>query len=351
MKLETKALSEALKNLKPILSHRTTLPILSCVKLHTERNRLHITASDLDQFQVERIECDGEIGPVCVGFYHLSNSIGGEGVSIKLGKDLLTIGCDFGTTELATLSAEEFPASPKMEKSKSLGVSCEDLGNAMGLVSWAASDDPTRYNIQSVFISSESKKLQAVSTGGRELALVDLALIGSDFELTVPSGLSGNMAFALSRKGAELSANESWIKVSHESGWYACKQIDGKYPNYRQVIPAKKTLLGEVDAAALKELFGRCLGFSTAKEAKGVFTFSKDGVEVDFIGDNNANLHHRLSGKFSEFKIALNARSIFNSLSHVKNPTVKLYSAGDEFSPITIQAGDLMILTAPMRLS
>jgi DNA polymerase III sliding clamp (beta) subunit (PCNA family) len=161
------------------------------------------------------------------------------------------------------------------------------------------------------------------------------------------------MADALLRKSAKLQANENWVKVSHESGWYSCKQIDGKYPNYRQVIPAKKTKLGEVGVPEFKELVGRTLGFNEAKECKGIFTFSKDGIEIDFIGQNNSKLRHQFPGKFEPFKVGINTRALFNSLSHVKEQKITIYSdsVSGNLGPITIQAGDLMILTMPMRLS
>ena len=349
MKLKTQDLIEALNHLKPVISRRATLPILSCVKIHAERNRLHLTASDLDQYQVEKIECDGECEPFCVNFEHFFYAIGGEFSELKLGKEALTVTCDFGVTKLSTLGAEEFPSPPKCEGLKKVGVSCADLAKAINLVSFAASVDPGQYVICSVRIESKAKQLAAAATNGRELALVEMGLIGSDFSATIPVSFCANAASVLECDGAVLSVCDNHISVEHESSKFYAKQVDGNYPNFRQVIPSKITKIGEVDVAAFRELVGRCLNYAVAKEAKGIFTFSKTGVQIDFAGQNNTTLSHNLPGQFSDFEIALNTRAIHNSLSHMKEERATLFHAGDNLSPITIQAGDLKILTMPMR--
>jgi len=350
MKIKTSEIKTALDNIRPIVGRRQTLPILSCVKLHTERNRLHITASSLDEFICERVEVEGEIEPICVSFNYLSMASFGELTEIKSGKDSILVKCGDNETKIATLNSEEFPALPKMEKAENHGVACADLANAVNQVAWAASDDPSRYVINSVRIQSEAKILSVVATNGRELAIVELPLIGSKFEIIAPSPFASNLCASLSRTGAVLSSNDSQIKVNHDWGNYFCKQLDGTYPNYKQVIPKDSKPLGAVSVEEFLGLVSSCVGYSSDSEAKGVFDFSAKGLAITLAGDNNSTASRRMDGKFATLKIALSTKKMVKIFQHLKTDDAKLFFI-DELWPLTIEAGDLKVITTPMRMT
>lgn len=349
MIIQTKPLIAALNNIKPVVSRRITLSILACVKLHTERNRLHITATNLDEFIVERVEVEGEIEPVCVSFNYLLMALSGETTAIKLQKGSLKISCGENETEIATIDAADFAPLPEMKKSENHGVACNELGNAVNLVSWASLEDESRYVLKSVYVSSSEKKLSAVATNGRELAIAESAIIGSDFDLLAPSEFIGNFSFALSRTGATLSTTDNQIKVSHEWGNYFCKKVEGNYPNYSQVIPKGQKPLGTVSVDEFRAVVQSCVGFSQNSEAKGLFKFSKNELEIEFLGDNNAKLSRHMAGSFAAFGISLSTKKMLKILSNIKTDEAKLFFT-DELSPISIESGELKVFTMPMRV-
>lgn len=350
MKIETKPLSLALEKVKRIHGDaRRTLPILSCVKLSAENGILEISASDLDQFQIERVECDGNLAPTCVNQNYIAGAIGGESVTLEMSGDSLEVTSGFGTTKLPTMDAGEFPSIPTLEKGENHGVNCQELGKAIDLVSFAASTEAVRYILNSVYACGESKTLSAVSTNGRELAVVESALIGSAFKIVAPSAFAGNLCSALMRDGASFSSSSSWMLVRHAAGSYYCKQLEGKYPNWKQVVPAKKTKLGTVSTGDFKQLVGRCLVFTDQSEAGAKFEFSKSKLTIKFIGDKNAQVEHSIDGSFKDFTIELNARAFHKTLSAIKAESIDLFHSGDCLSPIRIEAGDLVILAMPMR--
>lgn len=350
MKIITTKLKAALENLRRVHGRRQSLPILGCVKLVAANGTLEITASNLDEYMIERAECEGDLELICASPNYILGAIGGESVTIELVSGHLEITSPFGVSKIPTMEAEEFPKMPTLEKAEKHGVSCADLSKMISGVLFCASEDQARYVLQSVYLESKAKKLVAVATNGRDLALIEAALIGSDFKITAPSAFCGNFSNALLREGASLSSSENWILVEHESGAYYCKQLEGNYPNYKQVIPSEKTNLGEVATEELKSLVARCLVFTEQSEAKTVFEFSKKALTVSFVGDKNAQLKHTMDGKFSPFTVALNARSIHKILSNIKTESVTLFFT-DELSPLRFESGDLMVITMPMRLA
>lgn len=350
MKLESSKLKTALANLGPIFKGRQSLPILSCVKLHTERNRLHITASNLDEFMVERIECDEEIASTCVSYSHLKLSIFGDEVEIKIQKESVVIKCGIDETKISTRNTEEFPLLPKFEKPSSHGVSCADLAASVGSVSWASSTDDSRYMLQSVLVESEAKSLRCIATNGRELAIAESALIGSVFQVVIPSAFVTNLSSALDRVGASFSSTTNYVKVAHEWGNYFCKQMEGNYPNYKAVIPTKSKPLGRVNVSDLKNIVSQCVGFAAQGEARGVFKFAEKELEIEFEGDGGSKLSRHLAGEFSPLTIALSTRKMLAVLNNATTETAELLFT-DELSPLVLKSGDLMVATMPMRLA
>jgi DNA polymerase III subunit beta len=349
MKIETSKLKTALDYVRPIINRRMVLPILSCVKLHTERNRLHITATNLDEYIVERVEVDGEIEPVCISFNYFCAALSGETTEIKSSKGVIIIKCGENETSLSTMDAGEFPAIPKFEKGENHGVACADLSDAINQVAWAASVDESRYVLMSVLIHSSAKNLAIVATNGRELAIVNVPLIGSEFEIVFPSSFVSSFCASLARMGAVLSSNEKQVRVSHDWGNYFCKQVEGAYPNYKGVIPAKTKPLGTVSVEEFLGMVSNCAAFSEHPEAKGLFRFSKKELSVEFVGDNNATLSRHMAGSFAEFGVALSTKKLARIFSQLKTDEAKLFFV-DELLPITIESGNLKVFTAPMRM-
>jgi len=350
MKIETKIIRAALDNIRHVIGRRTLLPILSCVKLHTEGNRLHIAASNLDEHIVEQIEASGQIDPTCVSFEFLYNALSGDEAEIKLVKSQMVITCGSAVTKLSIVDAGEFPQTPEMKKAKNHGAPCAELAKAIEQVKWAASDDAARYVINSVLVTSTAKKLTAVAINGRELAVSESAVIGTDFSVVMPSAFCGNISAALSREGAMIATDENQIRISHDAGVYSCRQIEGVYPNWRQVIPAKMETLGTVSVEEMKALLEPTVRFSSHSEAPAKFTFSKSGLLLELVGDNASNVSRTLAGKFAEFEVSLSTKKMLKIFQSFKDDNATI-SFVDNLSPIKIGAGDYFVITTPMRMS
>lgn len=351
MKTEAKKLTNALNRLKPIIGRRNTLPILSCVKIYAKNGLLQIEASNLDEHQIEQVECEGELKPCCADFGQLNAAIGGSAVEITLDKTTITIKCGYGTATLGVLDAEEFPALPKMGKVEKIGVSGTDLANSISKVAWAASTDEVRYMLQSVYIEGTAKMLSCVATNSRNLALIDLPAISATFKLVAPSNFVPNVISSLARDGAVLGSSESHISIEHSSGSYACKQIDGNYPNYRQAIPAKPKLLGAALVAELVDALSRCNFLADpSRNPVALLTFTKSGLEIRFTG-KNSQLEMLVAGEFMAHDASMDAASFLTCLKAFKSESVKIYSNGaDSMNMLILESENLFIYTCEMAV-
>lgn len=353
MKIQTKKLNEALARLLPIAAGKTTLPILSAVRIEADGKNLKLAVTNLDEFAEETVECDGKIPATCVNLQQFAKSLGGDEVEISLGEDgHLSVSFSGGGVELSTQESDDFPMPPKLERPQRHGIACHCAAEAVSSVVWAAGDDLLRYTINSVRIESGSKVLSVVATDSRWLATRESATIGSEAAMSIPKAFCQRFAAALERDGALLSSSKNWVKVEHNNGYYFCKQIDGSYPNWRQVVPKERHLLGPVGITTMKEVALFCNAYNEKALDRSVrLFFSKDGLRLEFVGANNAKAHRVVGGEFDDFTVGVSLIRLKDIFSNLTGETAKIYRTGDNHSPLVIEAGEMCVVLMPMRLA
>lgn len=339
MKIETKLLSDALKILRPIVGRRNTLPVLSTVRLEAKRNRLFLTVSDLDQYQEEKVECVGDLEPICVNFNYLVNALCADSTSITVSKSYAVVKCGRNEAKLPFLSAEEFPTIPKEDGLKSIGVACVELAKSVKAVEWCARKDEEPWMFKSVHVIGRAKSLVCEATDGRQLAVNTQSIICGDFEILLPADFVSNVSANLERKGSQMLANEDRIKVVHDGGFFFCKQMDVKYPNTGTVIPKEPTPLGKILLADALDVFSRCNNYTIpARTPISVMKFSEDGIHVSFSA--NAELNLVIPGKYKKHEANVNSKAFLMCLRGIKADAFDILK---DVNMLVLRAGDISI--------
>ena len=351
MKIQTAKINEALSRMIPIAPRRTSLPILSTVRIEADGKILRLTASNLDEFCEESIDCDGKIEATCVSLQQFACSLGGDEVEIESGSNCLKISFSGGEVELAIHQPAEFPATPKLEKSQKHGIACQEAAKAISSVVWSVCDQPERYNITAAHIESSDKSLAAIGTDGRWMAVYETAAIGCSMSLNIPKDFCPRLSAALERDGAVLSSNENWARVDHNSGYYLCKQNEAQFPDWKLAFPKENHLLGSLNIEEARRVSSFCNGFNDKMDKPVILTFSKSGLRLDFIGANNAKAHRGIGGEFKDFTIAVSLIRLKDIFSNLSGETAKIYHSGDELSPLVIESGDVSVVLTPMRIT
>ena len=344
MKLKTADLQAALAPLNKIIGHRQTLPILSCVRISANNGTLEIHASNLDEHQIEHVECGGDLEPVCVGYQHLLNALGGETMELKLDENRLLCQFDSNTLRLPILNAEEFVPPPKGKFVKT-GISCGDMATGIQSVVWAASKDASRYILQSVRMLASPKMLRCESANGGALAIWEMPLIGSAFEALIPKAFAPNLADALERDGAVFSLSDDYAAAEHAGGSYFCKQVEGNSPNTDSISGDLHKPIGRLPVAALTSQFERCCAYLVPqRKATATVTFNKTNCLIEFSGD--AELRMNLPGNFAESKRRLSAESFLLCLHNLPEGEVQI-NGGD--GKLFLRSGNLLVVNAEME--
>lgn len=236
-------ISAVLGRLSKSISKATTLPVLSCVQLDIRTDGVYATVSNLDQWHEARIPVDaaGDIGAgLCVRLDLLQQLLAqcnGEGVSLSAANDEeMTVEVQGRSATLRTLPLAEFPDAPDRSEAVWEDLAPRAMSDALKTVRFCCSTDETRYVLNGVYFSSDPRKV--VATDGRRLASLSLDFpVGLD-DVILPSPVIP-LWIEIGGRVDELQvaavANGIALRAEGEMIW--TKKIEGRYPNFQQVIP------------------------------------------------------------------------------------------------------------------
>lgn len=285
-----------LQTMQFVAATRTSLPMLNNVRIEAKDGKLHLLGTDGDMSV--RLNTETEILE--------------EGVTTLPPKQLLVIFRDMGASEaLVTVDAEQhafitaaneqyrvgglppedFPHLAELENTDEFTLDQAVLKNMLRLTSYAALQGADqRPLLTSVLMAFADGKLSMVATDSRRLALVEQ-------EVTMPEGVTRNVILPLrtaqqlvGQLGDEgtvtIRANDRQVQFVCQDLEIVSKQIEGTYPNYRQVIPQgeaqRVTLERETFLAAVRRTSNALMG-----DCPGVrLTFKQNALEILARGDS-----------------------------------------------------------------
>ncbi len=329
MKIKTKPFLSSLDLVGRAIKDKTTLPILSHVWLGSDSSVLTLKGSSLEVFMQSRVDCDGELPPVCVKHaalveivrraesdaLDLSMTEGGM-MLVKAGKSVF---------RLHTLPADGFPADPAT--GPSIAAPAKALSNGLRATAWAViSPKSGRPPLENVIVDLGAARLRCYAGNGYVLASYQEGCICTDQILTVPGVHALKMADALLCEGAFLWVTPSHVGVETKFSQLAIQRSEHPVPAFEQVISEmeKPGLNALLSLEKLKALCSKAslLSDNKAEIPRIKITISNGLVELVGSG-NNGDLEDSFEwvGDCST-TIHLNADYLLSALRHLQGDNV-----------------------------
>lgn len=259
MRAAAKEFAAALARVMPVLKTRSTLPILTYLKLEAKNGRVLISATDIDAHACAACPCEGELAPICVGADML-NYLAKQGsetiyLTVTPQERLAVITDDSSSAKLNTLPAAEFPPWP-MGKWVALGLSTTDLAECIKGVCWAA-DDPLKGNIdlwrECVWVKTTSKSIECCATDTKEFAYVNKPLIGVPSEFMFPAKQASLLTDGL-LTGGTISLSDTHVATGSDNFSVAIRLAEGRYAPVHSLLEQKRESLGIINGNILDAL-------------------------------------------------------------------------------------------------
>lgn len=250
-------LKPALSGLSKVINRQATLPVLSAIKIERSPDGwTSLTATDLDRFISVRLEqpVKGEPMALLVPYEQLAtlakSCAKDERPQLEPGPNhtaviRFALASQQGEAKTASLRVDEFPLIPKLQGEAV--VLPDPVRHALLEAMQCSSTDDTRAIIQGAFIDvSKPGAHYVVATDGRHLYTSNSFRLPLHQSLTIPKhkflawrefNLDGAWQIKVGDTIHTKSQGPPLVQISSRRWRFITRQLEGTYPNWRQVVP------------------------------------------------------------------------------------------------------------------
>tara|TARA_B100001123_G_scaffold60108_1_gene65080 strand:+ start:1345 stop:2457 length:1113 start_codon:yes stop_codon:yes gene_type:complete len=336
-----KDLQNSLNYCQGVIEKRSTLPILSNVLLEAKDANLKITATDLDLIFIQNISNieileEGETTTSCSIMYDIVRKFNNEKkISFNLvSENKINLESDKSSFNLNCLKASEFPVTEANFRENEFKLNSKKLLKLLNKCKFSVSNDETRHYLSGIFLhltDSEDKKfLTAVATDSHRMA-ISKTLLSEEINFE-PIILPKKTIFQLSSLlddydgDVKISNVKSKIKFEFNNSILMSKLIDGKFPNYFQVIPKDNQKKLEIDLKLFLTSVDRVASVSLDKKDGLRMNLSNNNLNLSVNNSNSGDGKESLSVKFDhELDISFNPRYLIDVASNMDGNKIEIY--------------------------
>ncbi|MFP4181828.1 MAG: DNA polymerase III subunit beta [Thiohalospira sp.] len=363
--IQREALLRPLQAVSGVVERKQTMPILANILLTVSPRSLAITGTDLELELVTQVPLEGDVeeGRVTVPARKLTDIVRalpedaeirfeqeGEKMVVRSGRSRFT---------LATLPATEFPAMEAREEATRLQVPQGHLKGLLDRTAFAMAQQDVRYYLNGLLLEVGDHTLRSVATDGHRLALCEC---GTEHDpeggirAIVPRKAVTELAKLLGEDEelVDIEAGGSYLRFRLGDTGFTTKLIDGRFPDYEQVIPSGNRHHLTADRRLLRETLQRAAILSNEKY-RGIRLEIRAG-EVAAVAHNpeqeeaEATLEVDYNGP--EMEIGFNASYLLDALGALDSEQARLQLADSNSSCLIDggEEGDCRYVVMPMRI-
>lgn len=371
------SLAKQLSIIGRIVSSKPGLPILANVFLETEDSKLKMTATDLEvgvhTWIGAEIKAEGKITIPARTFSEFVGSLPPEQVDLTLEKQLLKVNTVNNSAQFNTLPSDDFPAVPGVSDGDLImSVPPEDMQKAIDRVAFAAAVDDSRPVLTGINIEAESNGLTFVAVDGFRLARQFIELekaVKEKTTLLVPAKALQELSRIISDLSEEeekkqkdnvevyILKGKNQIIFRYKEVDLVSRLIDGKFPEYKQIIPTGYKTQAEMDTASVQNavrivnIFARSV---IGNKAIMEFTPSKNTVKVSAslveVGENESSFEAKVEGE--DLSIGFSAKFLSDMLSSIDKDKMVFEGSSATAPGVFKSKGDdsYLHIIMPMRI-
>jgi DNA polymerase-3 subunit beta len=353
-------LNQALNTVARVANSRNTLPILANVLIKTEQNRLSFMATNLDiaisHHIGAKISDEGSITVPARLMQDFISSLPSGVIELELKDTKLHITTDQYQSVVNGIVADDFPVMPTISQGKTWSINGGLLKKALQQVVFAASSDESRPVLTGVLLHSLDKKLYIAATDSYRLAEKELGSVKEGVNLLIPATAMHDLLRILgdSEEDVQVTHNDQQVLFQVGEVELVARLIEGKYPPYRNLIPAKFDTFATLKRADLLNVTKVSSLF--ARESAGSVTINVDEEKQNLsirsvasqLGENTAEADAKVKGSGS---ITLNSRYLLDALQALDGAEV-VFSFNGKLEPTLVkdaQKPDYLHIVMPLK--
>ena len=362
-----KDLQQSLGFCQGVIEKRSTLPILSNIMLEASGSTLKITATDLDLIfitEISNVEVheEGKTTTSSSIMYDIIRKFSsGKKINFNLiSENKIQLESEKSIFNLNCIGASEFPITEENFTQDEFVINSKQLLKLMNKCKFSISNDETRHYLSGIFFHQNQIEdkfyLTAVATDSHRMSISKLLLKNQiNFDsIILPKKTIFQISVLLEdyEGDVKVSNQKSKIKFELNNSVLISKLIDGKFPNYLQVIPKSNKKKLEVDLQLFLNSVDRVASVSLDKKDGVKFKLEKDKLNLSVNNTSSGDGKETLNVKFDhELDISFNSRYLIDIASQLDGDRIEIY-LNDTGSPALVKDPsdfDSIYVVMPMK--
>ena len=360
-------LQQALNYCQGVIEKRSTLPILSNILLDVKNSSLTITATDLDLIFIHRLSDievleEGKTTTTSSIMYDIIRKFSsGKKINLTLTEvSKLHLESEKSIFNLNCISASEFPLTDENFDQNEFLIKSKHLLKLLDKCKFSISNDETRHYLSGIYLHQteyeDKNYLTAVATDSHRMSISKIRLEKKiDFEpVILPKKTIFQLCTLLENYDGDVKVSniKSKIKFEFNKSILISKLIDGKFPNYIQVIPKNNKKKLELNLKLFLSSVDRVASVSLDKKDGVKFSLTKDSLKLSVNNANSGDGKETISVKFEhDLEISFNSRYLIDVASQLDGENIELF-LNDTGSPALIKDPsdfDSIFVVMPMK--
>lgn len=368
-------LNESIQHVSKAISSRTTLPILSGIKIDATAKGVTLTASDTDisiqsfipveqgSEQIVQLHTEGSVVLPAKFFTEIIKKLPSEQIELEVVNLFQTV-IRSGSTEvqLVGLDPEEYPLLPQIEERKTLSVASDLLKTMIKQTSFAVSTNEATPVLTGVLWTLTEGDLKLIGCDRHRLAQRETKMEASqhtEFQNIVISGKTLNELNKIlpdQNSLVDIVVSDNQVLFRLERILFYSRVLDGTYPDTSKLIPQSFQTELVINTKELTDAIDRAYLLSREEKTNIVKLVMLDNGAIE-ISSSSTELGkvtetlpvHSLSGEL--LRISFNSKYMLDALKVIDSQLIRIGFTG-AMSPIIIQPEDgarILQLILPYR--
>jgi DNA polymerase-3 subunit beta len=345
------------------------------VLLASEESRLKLSATNLElgitTWIGAKVESDGAITIPARTFFDLVNTLAPERVDMELDARTHTLNmrCNATTANIKGIDASEFPVVPEAEADSGIAVPADTFRQMIDQVVFAAAKEDNRPILTGILAKFDGTTLTMAAADGYRLAVRTATLespVSQPISLIIPARTLAELSRIITENDTtvyiSIPPGRSQVMFHLESVDIVSQLIDGKFPDYEQIIPKQHNTTTQVYtsdflfACKRSEIFARDAANTTRVRITPGESNTVPGqmhvmAQSQEKGDNEGVLDAAVDGPGLE--ISFNVRYLIDALSAIAEDQIVLETNGSSSPGVVKPAGrqDTVYVVMPMSVA
>jgi DNA polymerase III subunit beta len=358
------ALLKPLQLVSGVVERRQTRPILANLLMVLNNNVLSLTGTDSEveivaKLNVELVDEAGSTTVPAKKLVDICRSLPeGQEIAFLLEEQKLILKSGRSRFNLSTLPASDFPATEKCESDLHFSAPGSIIKRLVNATAFSMAQQDVRYFLNGMLWEVHGDRLRCVATDGHRLAMCSKTLdidFPDKFQVILPrKGVIELSRLLDTNQNIQFTLGHRHFRAETEEYIFTSKIVDGKFPDYEQVIPRNGKNAAVGNREALRQAFLRTAILSNEKYLGVRLIFTSQLLTIVANNTEQEEAEEKVAVEYegNNLDIGFNVSYLQDIANVINNETIKITLSDSNSSALLEDPNslDALYVIMPMRL-